>query len=201
MKDVAPDGVIAAGGEEVYAVGAIAIGHIIKDQIVIGVGEVYSIPPLTPQSVEAGVVSLDDIAVGKKEGNPWLGAPDDGIVGHSAAPNVVQLYAIKPIPDEKAGYADIARFYIHAGVPLSRLDDCPIAYQVQALSYGYLLVSPRSHQEGIARLGGVDCRLQIGADGYGSSAGKGGDQHKRIKKGYRPNGRATYAARRMICIR
>ena len=89
MKDVAPDGVIAAGREEVYAVGAIAIGHIIKDQIVIGVGEVYSIPPFTPQSVEAGVVSLDDIVVGEQEGNPWLGATDDGIVGHSAAPNIV----------------------------------------------------------------------------------------------------------------
>jgi hypothetical protein len=42
--------------------------------------------------------------------------------------------------------------------------------------------------------------LQIGADGYGGGTGNGSDQHKSIKKGYRPNGRATYAARRMICI-
>jgi len=97
------------------------------------------------------------------QGNAGLSAMDYGIIGNSATRNTIELYSIKAVPDGKAGYANVVRFYIYAGVPASGPDNCTIPHQVQALLYGYFIVSPRRYLKSIANGGSIYRSLQIRA--------------------------------------
>jgi hypothetical protein len=62
-QPVSHNGIVAAGRKEVYAVGSIAIGLVVGDEVVVGVGEVYAIPAFTHYPVKAGIVAGDDISI------------------------------------------------------------------------------------------------------------------------------------------
>jgi hypothetical protein len=161
LQDIASYGIIAAGREEVYAVSAISVGHIIRDEVVVRVGEIYSVPTLAAQSVKAGIISRDGIAVGEDKGNSGLSTMDDGVVGNSTTRNAIELYPIKPVPNDEAGYTNIVRLYIYAGIPISCPDNRTVTCQVKALFYGYFVVSSRRYLESIARGGRIYRSLQI----------------------------------------
>jgi hypothetical protein len=163
LQDIASYGIIAAGREEVNAVSAISIGHIIRDEVVVRVGEIYSVPTLAAQAVKAGIISRDGIAVGEDKGNAGLSTMDDGVVGNSTTRNAIELYSIKPVPDDEAGYANIVRLYIYAGIPISGPDNRTVTHQVKALLYGYFVISSRRYLESIARGGSIYRGLQIRA--------------------------------------
>jgi hypothetical protein len=88
---------------------------------------------------------------------------DYGIVGNSATRNTIELYSIKAVPDNEAGYANVVRFNIYAGVPISCPDNCTIPHQVQAFLYGYFIVSSRRYLKSIANGGSIYRSLQIRA--------------------------------------
>ena len=88
---------------------------------------------------------------------------DDGIVGNSTTDNTIELYSIKSVPDNEAGYANIVGLYIYARIPISGPDNCTRPLQVQALLYGYFVVSSRRYLKSIARGGSIYRGLQIRA--------------------------------------
>jgi hypothetical protein len=156
LQHVSSDGIISAGRKEVYAVSTIAIGHIVRDEVVVGVGKVYSIPALPDYAVKAGIVSCDCIAAGKDQGNAGLCTVDYGIAGYYAARHVVELYSIKSVSDHKATDAHVIRIYVYAGIPISSPDNRTIAHQIHAFLYGYFIVDSGSYQQSIARGGSID---------------------------------------------
>ena len=166
LQHVASYGIIAAGREEVYAVSAIPVGHIIRDEVVVGVGEIYSVPTLAAQAVKAGIISRDGIAVGEDKGNAGLSTMDDRIVGNSTTENTIELYSIKSVSDNEAGYANIVSLYIYAGIPISCPDNRTVTNQIKALLYGYFVVSSRRYLESIANGGSIYRGLQIRAYVY-----------------------------------
>ena len=127
-------------GNKVYAISAVAICFVLCDEIIIGVGKVYSIPSLAPQAIETGIISSDYIAIREKQGNAWLSAMDDGVVGNRAAFNIVELYSIKSVSDHKAGEAYIICLNAHTGVPAPSSDQSAASKQAEALLYRYLVV-------------------------------------------------------------
>jgi hypothetical protein len=161
MQQVSTYGIIAAGRKEVDAVSAIAVGHIVGDEVVIGVGEVYSIPAFSHYAVKAGIVSGDDIPVGKEESNAGLSAVDYSVVGDIAARHTVELYSVKTVPDGKAADTHIVRIYVDASVSISGPDNRTIAHQIQALLYGYLVVDTPGHLQGISWRSSINRSLQI----------------------------------------
>ncbi len=85
LQHIASYGIIITGWEEVYAVGSIAVGHVISNEVIIGVGKVYSIPALATQAVQAGIVSHNGVVIGEEQGNSRLGAMNDGVVGYAGS--------------------------------------------------------------------------------------------------------------------
>jgi len=166
LQHIASNGIITAGREEVYAVCTVAISNIIRDQIVIGVGEIYSVPTLAYHAVKAGIVSRDGIAVGEEQGNAWLSTMDDGVVGNGAAHNIIELYPVESVSDYEAGYANVVCLYVYAGVPISGPDNRTIPHQVQALLYGYSVIISRRYLESIANRSSIYRSLQIRAYAY-----------------------------------
>jgi hypothetical protein len=99
LQHVFSNGIVTTGWKEINAISAIAVGHIIRDEVVVGIGEVYSVPAFPDYAVKAGIVSSDCVPVGKEQGNAGLSTVDYGVVGNYAALHIVELYSVKTVSD------------------------------------------------------------------------------------------------------
>ena len=161
LRHVLPDDVLRAGGEDGDPVLAVVARDVPRDQVLVGVGEVYAVPTLATEAVVVRDVVLDPVVVGEDEADTPLDTAGDGVVGDGAVLGVGEVDPVKPALDGEPRDRHLVRLDPDPYIPLSSADPRVVADQSDALCYLHPAVGPRRHHDGVSDPRPVDRRLNI----------------------------------------